>query len=1264
MNSQPPGYLVTLLIVAAAYTITGRLALWLAIPPGYATAIWPPAGIALAGVLIGGTRVWPGIWLGSVLVNFWTAFDTATPMALLTSVAIPTSLGLGATLQALAGACLVRRIVGFPTALTQAREVLLFLLLGGPLSCLVSATVGVTTLAVRGIIPWVLFVHSWQTWWLGDTLGVLIVTPLMLSWLAEPRQIWSRRRRLSVALPLVGALALAVVVFAYMRGLEREHLTLLFERQAATLAQTLRTRLDDYLDVLSGLESFYASTPAVSRQAFHTFVQRLLARHPGLQALSWDRRVADGQREAYEAAIQQEGYPDFQIMDRDAHGQLVRAARRPEYIVVTYIEPSGKNERALGFDVASAPDRLEALQRARETGQPHATGRLALVQDPGRDTGFLVFRPIYGPGPPLTTVADRRQRLQGYVTGVFWIGDMVAAALPGLEQENITLRIEDEAAPAGQRVLYDRRGLTREGSGSPSHDGQGESPTGVSWETTLDLAGRRWALRFAPTLAYLAARQSLQAWAVMSSGLAFASLLGAFLLIVTGRTTVIEQLMVERTSQLEASHREEERFRVAVEAAPNAMLMVDQAGTIVLLNSQVEALFGYARAELIGQPVEWLVPERYRRQHPAHRAAFFMAPDTRPMGAGRDLFGLHKDGHEIPVEIGLNPLGTTEGSFVLAAVIDITARQRAEEEIRALNEDLEQRVRQRTAQLEAANQELASEIAERARAVEALRRQHALMHLLQAVAMAANEATNLEEAIQVCLDQVCAYTGWPVGHAYLTAEGATGTLVPSTLWSLADPQRFETFRAVTEKTPLASGIGLPGRVFANGSPAWIIDVTKDPNFPRVHVAQDIGVRAGFGFPVLIGKEVVAVLEFFAEEAREPDGAYLDVMTNIGTQLGRVFERQRAEEALRASERKFRSVVESAADAIVVADSVGCILAWNKGAQAIFGYDEAEMVGQPLTCLMPARYRDVHQRGLERFRATGTSRVIGHTVELHGLRKDGHEFPIELALSSWRMGADTCYSGIMRDITARQQADEAIRTLNDTLEQRVIELNAVNQELAAFSYSIAHDLRSPLRAIHGFSHILLEEYALQLDAEAQGYLQRVSTNALRMGQLINDLLAFAQLSQQPLRKQQVAPADLVREVMDDLRPVYEHRQVDLSIGDLPVCQADPALLKQVWVNLLENALKFTRERPVARIQVGSDGYEGKQVYFVRDNGVGFDMQYADKLFGVFQRLHRAADYEGTGVGLALAQRIIQRHGGRIWAEAAVDQGATFSFTLSA
>ena len=210
--------------------------------------------------------------------------------------------------------------------------------------------------------------------------------------------------------------------------------------------------------------------------------------------------------------------------------------------------------------------------------------------------------------------------------------------------------------------------------------------------------------------------------------------------------------------------------------------------------------------------------------------------------------------------------------------------------------------------------------------------------------------------------------------------------------------------------------------------------------------------------------------------------------------------------------------------------------------------------------------------------------------------------------------------------------------------------------------ISHDLRAPLRAINGFARILLEEHAPDLSEEAQEYCHLMRDNAQHMGQLIDDLLAFSRLSRQPLRKQPVVPAELVRQALHDLRAMQEERPIDFHIGALPPCQADPALLKQVLVNLLSNALKFTSPRQVAVIEVGCREAEGEPVYFVKDNGVGFNMAYADKLFGVFQRLHRAEEYEGTGVGLAIVQRIIHRHGGHLWAEAVVNQGATFFFTL--
>jgi signal transduction histidine kinase len=249
------------------------------------------------------------------------------------------------------------------------------------------------------------------------------------------------------------------------------------------------------------------------------------------------------------------------------------------------------------------------------------------------------------------------------------------------------------------------------------------------------------------------------------------------------------------------------------------------------------------------------------------------------------------------------------------------------------------------------------------------------------------------------------------------------------------------------------------------------------------------------------------------------------------------------------------------------------------------------------------------------------------------------------------------------------ADQLDRVATDSarsaalLEAANDRLRTANDELEAFSYSVSHDLRAPLRAISGFSRILIDQGSAAMTEETRGYLARIERGAAQMGALIDALLAFAHAGRQALAIRQVDPARIVRDTLAELEDQREGRRIEISIGDLPSCAADAILLTQVYMNLLSNALKFTRERDSAYIQVGSDERSGETVYFVADNGVGFDSRYADKLFGVFQRLHRADQFEGTGVGLALAARIVHRHGGRIWAESSPGHGATFSFTLA-
>ncbi len=245
----------------------------------------------------------------------------------------------------------------------------------------------------------------------------------------------------------------------------------------------------------------------------------------------------------------------------------------------------------------------------------------------------------------------------------------------------------------------------------------------------------------------------------------------------------------------------------------------------------------------------------------------------------------------------------------------------------------------------------------------------------------------------------------------------------------------------------------------------------------------------------------------------------------------------------------------------------------------------------------------------------------------------------------------------------QQMEAEVFQSSQRLQLACQELEATNKELESFSYSVSHDLRTPVRAIDGFSQAVLEDFGSLLPEEGHRYLQVIRNSAKNMGALIDDLLAFAQLKRQELNKRPIDTEQLVRAALAELMSLGPKREVDLSIGDLPVSSGDPALVKQVWLNLLSNALKYTRKRSRAEIEVGCRKLHGADVFFVRDNGTGFDMRHADKLFTVFQRFHRAEDYEGTGVGLAIVQRIVQRHGGRVWAEAAVDRGATFSFTLA-
>jgi PAS domain S-box-containing protein len=359
------------------------------------------------------------------------------------------------------------------------------------------------------------------------------------------------------------------------------------------------------------------------------------------------------------------------------------------------------------------------------------------------------------------------------------------------------------------------------------------------------------------------------------------------------------------------------------------------------------------------------------------------------------------------------------------------------------------------------------------------------------------------------------------------------------------------------------------------------------------------------------------------------------------------------------------VVRDSNDAITIQDFAGRITAWNRGAELMFGYSEAEALQMRIWQLAPPN-KAAEQKDFNRRLFAGEAITA---FETQRVAKDGRILDVWLTVTKLvdEAGKVIGIASTERDITARKWAEEEVQRLNADLEQRVVERTAqlgdANKELESFSYSVSHDLRAPLRHVQGYVDMLAREAEGQLSDRSRLYMKTIEDASREMGVLIDDLLAFSRMGRADMTETMVNLDSLVQDTLRDLELATRERNIVWTIPPLPAVQADPAMLKLALTNLLGNAVKFTRLRNPAEIEIGCDGMEGDRVIvFVRDNGVGFDPQYAHKLFGVFQRLHRADEFEGTGIGLANVRRTIARQGGRVWAEGGVDRGATFYFTL--
>jgi PAS domain S-box-containing protein len=580
---------------------------------------------------------------------------------------------------------------------------------------------------------------------------------------------------------------------------------------------------------------------------------------------------------------------------------------------------------------------------------------------------------------------------------------------------------------------------------------------------------------------------------------------------------------------------------------------------------------------------------------------------------------------------------------------ELLARVKTHLDLRRLQTRLEEQIHQHTAALEKSN-----------------RAYRALSSCNRLVALATGEEQLLQEACEI-VTQVCGYRMVWIGLAESDPEKSVRPVAQA---------GFEDGYLATVRITWADedhGRGPTGTAIRTGHPVINPDSLNNPLIrPWREQALKRGYKSTAAVPLGSDGECLGAMTVYADQVNAFEDEEIRLLNELAANLAHgirllraQLERRRGEELLHASEEKYRALIESTSDWIWEVDAHGCYVYSSPRVLDILGYRPEEVIGKSCLELMPIS-EALRLRPLvgQIFAAQAP---IQNLQDLN-LHRDGH--PVMLETCGVPVfddsGRFTGYRGIDRDISQRKRAEEELLKHREHLEELVAErtaaLEATNRELEDFLYSVSHDLRTPLRAIDGFSGQFEKKYRDSIDADGRRLIKVVRSNTARMSQLLDDILAFSRSGRTELRETDVDMSRLVETLWQELEPARCGRKVDFNLGLLPCARGDPMMLRQVWLNLLGNAIKFTRSRAEARIDLSGTLADGELSYRIRDNGVGFDPAYAHKLFGVFQRLHGIEEFEGTGIGLAIVKRIVERHGGRVKAEGHAGEGASITFTL--
>jgi PAS domain S-box-containing protein len=623
------------------------------------------------------------------------------------------------------------------------------------------------------------------------------------------------------------------------------------------------------------------------------------------------------------------------------------------------------------------------------------------------------------------------------------------------------------------------------------------------------------------------------------------------------------------THELSESKESGAKYRGLLEAAPDAMVVVNQAGEIVLLNVQAEKQFGYHRDELLGQKVKNIIPEGFAERLIADGTRSAAEALAQQIGTGLELIGRRKDGSNFPIEIMLSPLESAEGILVTAAIRNITVRKEAEKHL---------------AQMEGRYR-----------------------GLLEA---APDAMVVVDQGGEIVLLNVQAEKQFGYSRDELVGRKVK-SLIPE---GFAERLIADGTRTAAEALAQQIGTGLE-----------LIGRRKD----------------GSNFPI----------ELMLSPLESAEGIL------VTAAIRDISVRKEAEKHLAQMEGRYRGLLEAAPDAMVVVNQIGEIVLLNVQAEKQFGYRRDELVGRKVKSLIPEGFAERLIADALRSAEDALAQQIGTGIELSGRRKNGSDFPIEIMLSPLESAEGILVTAAIRDITARKAAEA-------NLLEKVDELKRSNEELGQFAYIASHDLQEPLRMVASYTQLLSRRYKGKLDADADEFISFAVDGAARMQRLIQDLLAFSRVGTKGKELLITSSEEAFQQALINLRGAVKDSRAQVTHDPLPMVAADEMQLVQLFQNLIGNAIKY-QNPGVPRIHVSAARDGGKKwIFSVKDNGLGIHPQYFDRIFGMFQRLHKREEFEGTGIGLAICKKIVERHGGVISVESQPGQGSTFRFALAA